>query len=133
MRDLGLAPDLVLVSPARRTQETLEALEPWEETPLVELVDQLYLAGRAQLLVALHGVAETVRSVLLIGHNPGLHELAMQLAGSDTSVAGRRMAESFPTAALAEFAVPGSWRILQTGGARLIRFLIAADLRTGGA
>ena len=45
-------PRSVLVSPARRTQETLEALEPWEETPLVESVDQLYLAGRAQLLVA---------------------------------------------------------------------------------
>ena len=44
MRALGLAPDVILVSPARRTQETLEALEPWDETPLLEPLEVLYLA-----------------------------------------------------------------------------------------
>jgi phosphohistidine phosphatase len=44
MQDLGLTPDLVLVSTARRTMQTLEVLEPWTETPLIEPLDQLYLA-----------------------------------------------------------------------------------------
>ncbi len=44
-------------------------------------MDSLYLANPIQLMAALHGVAETVRSVLLIGHNPGLHDLAVSLAG----------------------------------------------------
>ena len=81
IRELGLVPDLVLVSPARRTLQTLEALEPWDETPLVEPTEALYLGTATQLLTVLHGVPDVVRSVLLIGHNPGLHELAVMLAG----------------------------------------------------
>jgi len=81
MRELGLAPDLVLVSPARRTQETLTGLQPWDDTPLVEQLETLYLATAQQLLAVLRGVHETVRSVLLIAHNPGMHELAVMLAG----------------------------------------------------
>ena len=48
----GLAPDVVLVSPARRTQETLAALEPWDDTPLVEPLEALYLANLPQLLTS---------------------------------------------------------------------------------
>ena len=59
MAELGLAPDIVLVSPSRRTLQTLEALEPWDETPLVDTLESLYLATLAQLLRALHGVPET--------------------------------------------------------------------------
>ena len=81
MQELGLAPDVVLVSTARRTLETLEALEPWDDMPLIEPMDSLYLATSLQIGAALHGVAETVRSVLLIGHNPGLHDFAVSLAG----------------------------------------------------
>ncbi len=127
MRDLGLVPDLVLVSPSRRTTETLAALEPWEDTPLIETLDPLYLASEAELLATLRDVAETVRGVLVIGHNPGLHTLAATLAatlaGAPAGEAGRRLAEHFPTAALAEFAVPGPWGRLGPGGARLVRFL----------
>ena len=72
MINLGLSPDLVLVSTAKRTLQTLEALEPWSETPLVEPMDSLYLASAATLLSTIQAVAETVRSVLLVGHNPGI-------------------------------------------------------------
>lgn len=131
MRDLGLVPDLVLVSPSRRTTETLAALEPWDDTPLIETLDPLYLATEAELLATLREVAETVRGVLVIGHNPGLHvlaatlaaTLAAPLAGAPAGDAGTRLAEHFPTAALAEFAVPGPWSRLGPGGARLLRFL----------
>src|SRR5579863_2056432 len=82
MEELGLAPDLILVSPARRTRETLAALEPWNDTPLVEPLESLYLASAGQLLSVLRQTNETVRSAMLIGHNPGMHELAVSLAGS---------------------------------------------------
>jgi phosphohistidine phosphatase len=129
MRNAGLTPDLVLTSPSTRTLETLGALEPWDDTPLTEPVEQLYLADAAQILGVLHDVAETVRSVLLIGHNPGLHELAARLAsgGGDSA---QRLAAKFPTAALAEFTVSGLWRELRPGTARLTRFVIPADTRT---
>jgi phosphohistidine phosphatase len=132
MRNLGLAPDIVLVSTAKRTMQTLEALEPWEETPLVEVMETLYLATVVQLLQHLRGIAETARSVLLIGHNPGLHELAKLLVGpAAMSLANRdlrRLAEKFPTGALAEFAIPGAWHSLGEGGGRLLRLLDPRDL-----
>jgi phosphohistidine phosphatase len=136
MRDLGLTPDVVLVSTARRTMETLEALEPWDEMPLVEPMDSLYLATALQLGAALHGVAETVRSVLLIGHNPGLHDFAVSLAGPLTMASGseaaRGLAAGYPTGALAEFVVAGSWWDLREGGGRLVRFLTPRMLEETG-
>lgn len=132
MRDLALAPDIVLVSSARRTLQTLEALGPWDEMPLIEPMDALYLAAAPQMLQVLRGVAETARSVLLIGHNPGLHDLAVMLAGTGALAAGggaaQRLAQSYPTGALAEFTVPGPWWQLDRGGARLHRFLAPRDL-----
>jgi phosphohistidine phosphatase len=134
MHDLGLAPDLVLVSPARRTLQTLEALEPWDDTPLIETLEALYLANLTQLLATLHGIPETVRSALLIGHNPGLHDLAVALAdGQPTgpvSDAARRLREGFPTGALAEFAIAGPWWQLDAGGGRLTRFLTPRELES---
>jgi len=137
MHDLGLAPDVVLVSTARRTLETLDALEPWDDTPLIEPLDSLYLANPMQLIAALHGVAETVRSVLLIGHNPGLHDLAISLAGPQAMRGGgeaeRALDAGFPTGALAEFVVAGSWWDLREGGGRLVRFLTPAMLEGSGS
>lgn len=132
MRDLGLAPDVVLVSTATRTLQTLQALEPWDETPLTERLDVLYLADPPKLLGVLHAVADTARSVLLIGHNPGLHELAILLVGPQAMTQAnemtRRLAERYPTGALAEFAIPGPWSTLGEGGGRLLRFLMPRDL-----
>lgn len=136
MRDLGLVPDMVLVSPSRRTMETLEALEPWDEAPLIEPIESLYLADPPELYAALHQVAETVRSVLLIGHNPGMHDLAVSLAGraalANGGPPGRALADGFPTAALAEFVIAGSWWDLREGGGRLIRFLTPRMLEAAG-
>lgn len=127
---LALSPDVVLVSSARRTLQTLEALEPWEETPpIIEPMDALYLATAPQILKVLNGVAETARSVMVIGHNPGLHELAVQLAGTARDPAdARRLAEGFPTGAMAEFVIPGAWRALAPGAAQLHRFVCPRDL-----
>lgn len=132
IRELGLQPDVVLVSSARRTLETLEALEPWDETPLVEAMDALYMATAQQLLKVLHGMVETARSVMVVGHNPGMHELALLLVGGKDAASApptlRRIADGFPATALAEFALTGPWRALGPGNARLVRFLAPRDL-----
>ena len=132
MRDLGLSPDLVLVSSARRTLQTLQALTPFEDNALIEPTDALYLASEAQLMEAVRGTPETVRSLLLIGHNPGLHELALSLAGgpeaASRSKAGERLAEGYPTGALAEFTLAVPWRAVGEGSGRLVRFLAPRDL-----
>jgi phosphohistidine phosphatase len=134
MRGLGLAPDVILVSPARRTQETLEALEPWDDTPLVEPVDVLYLATAAQLFGVVRDQSETIRSIMLIGHNPGMHEFGVSLAGrTSLSDPTNRLLAGFPTGALAEFAIASPWRQLSAGGGQLVRFLTPRDLRDGEA
>ena len=136
MRQLGLNPDVVLVSTAKRALQTLHAIEPWDDTPLTEIVDGLYLADPPKLLAALHRVAETARSVLLVGHNPGLHELAILLVGPQSMTQSnemtRRLAAKYPTGALAEFVIAGPWSTLGEGGGRLMRFLLPRDLPVPG-
>ncbi len=127
MRALGLAPDMVLVSSAKRTLQTLDALEPWEETPLIEPMDNLYLATAAQILAVLRGVSQTVRSLMVIGHNPGLHDLALMLADG-RGAAAARLAGGFPTCTLAEFTLAPHWSSLAPGSGRLERFLSPTDL-----
>jgi phosphohistidine phosphatase len=97
------------------------------------LLDDLYLATWQRMLDVLHTVPETARSVLLIGHNPGMHDLALELAGANAMARGsapgtRRLAAGYPTAALAEFYVPSTWSGLDAGGARLVRFIAPNDL-----
>lgn len=132
MEQLGLVPDLVLVSTSKRTLQTLEAFEPWADTPLVERMEVLYNAPAAELFNTLRKVTETVRSVMLVGHNPGIHELAMDLAGARTGnfadATLRRLLEAYPSGALTEFTVPGPWHQLEAGKARLVRFLCPRDL-----
>jgi phosphohistidine phosphatase len=140
LRERGLIPDVVLVSSARRTLQTLEALEPWDDSPLVEPMDRLYLATAPVILRVLGGVSETVRSVMVIGHNPGLHDLATSLLGAQGVAPGSpasRLAEGFPPGAVALFTTSRPWSALdedggserpETGGFRLDVFLCPRDL-----
>jgi len=88
------------------------------------------------MLDVLHGVAETVRSVLVLGHNPGMHELAMTLVGangfSQASLADspmlHQLAEGYPTGALCEFTIAGAWASVGEGSGRLQHFLCPRDL-----
>ncbi|MCB8879015.1 histidine phosphatase family protein [Acidisoma cellulosilytica] len=128
----GLAPDLILVSSARRTRETLELLEPLPETVRVLRTSELYLASPRQILDQIADLPADTGSVMIIAHNPGLHDLAMMLIGPHAVSLSQpytmRVARGFPTAALAEFSVAGSWRDLPQG-ARLVRFLTPHDLQ----
>jgi phosphohistidine phosphatase len=93
----GYAPDLVLVSSARRAVETWEGVAPAFPAADVQESRALYLATREQLAEAAdEGLA--AGCVMIIGHNPGLHEFALMLAG-----AGPDRLDSFPTAAAAVF------------------------------
>lgn len=130
MQRLGLTPDVVLVSSARRTLQTLEALKPLEGNPIVTVSDELYLAPWQSLIATLNKVPETVRSVLLVGHNPGLHELALNLLppGIAASPMLFRLRDGYPTGALCEFAIAKPWHGLTDGGGMLMGFTAPRDL-----
>jgi phosphohistidine phosphatase len=82
-----------------------------------------------QMRDVLRDLPETVRSALIIAHNPGLHELAISLAGSASSRPElSRLADGYPTAGLTEFLITTPWRRLGPGAAALQRFLQPADI-----
>lgn len=130
MQRLGLVADVVLVSSARRTLQTMEALKPFDGSPIVTVSDELYLAPWPSLLATLNKVPDTVRSVLLIGHNPGLHELALNVLSPSTPPSADlfRLQEGYPTGALCEFAIAAPWHGLTDGGGRLMSFIVPRDL-----
>ena len=93
---LGLAPARVLCSPARRTRETLALMAPLWPLPEPTFIDALYDAGHDDIAAVLD--AEGADGTLLIGHNPGLHELALDLVRAPED---RARLAAFPTSAFA--------------------------------
>lgn len=121
LRDRRTSVSLVLCSSAARTRETLELVRPGGE---IAIEPGLYGASADELLARLRRVPEEVESVMLIGHNPAVHELAIRLA----SDSGELREGKFPTGALATFAVPGSWEELDRGKTELLAFVKAREL-----
>ena len=127
LRRAGSEPELVLCSSATRTRETLELIRPAlaEATVLVE--DQLYGASSEELLARIHVVPDAIASVMLIGHNPGLHELALSVASTGDEL--ERLEAKFPTAALATLALPKGWSQLAPADATLAAYVVPKQLR----
>jgi phosphohistidine phosphatase len=101
-------PDLVLVSHAIRAHQTWEiaweAMKDLGPEPLVELVPELYGADPAQLLQIIRAAAAAdPQRLMLVGHNPGMHELALALAGSGDAAGRKALADNLPTSGLAIF------------------------------
>lgn len=124
----GLAPDRALVSTALRACQTWEALAPWPQTPPFAFVRELYHAPPTAMLDLLRRFDDPVRSVLLVGHNPGLMELAILLIGSDDSVAARKLVSRYPTGALALFETDSPWGELGPGSATLKDFVVPKEI-----
>jgi phosphohistidine phosphatase len=118
LAELTPPPALVLCSTSLRTRETLDEILPsLEPEPQLLFEDALYLASASHLLDRLQRLPEQAASVLLIGHNPGLHQLAATLASD-----AERLADGFPTAALAMLRISGSWSALRPHQAKLVDF-----------
>jgi len=112
---------LVLCSSAQRARETLDLVAPPGE---IEIDDGLYGASADDLLERVRQIAEDVDAVMLVGHNPAMHDLAVGLI----SDAGEHAVGKFPTGALATLAFTGSWRSLAPGRAELVAFLKPREL-----
>jgi phosphohistidine phosphatase len=122
--------DLVLCSSAARTRETLDlVLAEFALRPRCLIEDALYLAAREELIERLQRLAESDVNVLLIGHNPGLHELAVALAKSDNSRSWT--GGKFPTAARISFCVATPWSALGDARHRLVDYVTVGSLAGG--
>jgi phosphohistidine phosphatase len=126
----GLIPDLVLCSTATRARETwdLVAKAFAAKLPVVH-EERIYEAASNALLDVAKEAKNEVHALLLVGHNPGLHEFAQRLIASGDTDARARLTEKFPTGALAviDFAVD-DWRKLHPRSGRLDRLVVPRTL-----
>jgi phosphohistidine phosphatase len=117
----------VLCSSAKRARQTLERVLPslGEDVP-IEVEDELYTFDATVLLGRLKKVPASVSSVMLVGHNPAMQELALLLAGSGNDLA--RAEAKFSTGALATLNVPVAWSRLRPGVGELTSFVAPKDI-----
>jgi len=113
-------PDVVVCSPAKRARQTLATIEGTLSSRVVIRIDPVvYEAGPDELLGALWDLEPTAATVMVIGHNPTLQDLALRLIAPDGSDALTRLRAKFPTGALATLLVPNRWDLLTTASAHL--------------
>jgi phosphohistidine phosphatase len=126
--------DLVLCSNALRTRETLDlVLAEFSPRPRSVIDEELYTASKERLIDRLRRLPEADVNVLLIGHNPGLHELAISLADTNSPNFRALASGKFPTAARASFQVSARWSALASSRHRLIDYVTPASLPGGKA
>lgn len=115
IKEQGLLPDLVFCSPATRTRQTLVlALKAMKAEPKVIFDESFYLGQPSAILSRLCAVKSHPQTIMVVGHNPGIHELALELVGNSGRGEVSRLFGKFPTASLAviQFACK-SWSDIQ--------------------
>ena len=140
LREAGFLPGQVLCSTARRARETWQfAQAGLAASPPVTFDVRIYEAAATDLLVLIRQAAPATGTLLLIGHNPAIEDLALLLAAPSDAAAlpeaggagpgdVDRMRSKFPTAAIAVLESAGSWHDLAPGQARLTAFVTPRDM-----
>ena len=125
----GLGPDLIVASAARRTAQTAEAVAEAFPDVTIETDNSLYLAGPSRLAQAIQDAAPRAGALLLVGHNPGIHQYVLQLARQARApqTSGRSPLERFPTGTAAVFT------LRPDQGPAFERLFLARDYRADGA
>jgi phosphohistidine phosphatase len=121
----ALVPDRVVVSPSARTQETWEyAAAAFKPAPAAMSAERLYDATPHDIIGVVKDSPRAARTLMLIGHNPGLHEAAVMLIAAGDIDARERLREKLPTSGLVviDFAFD-DWNKLHPQSGRLERFV----------
>ncbi len=126
----AIHPDLVVCSSAMRTRQTLARVLPALGPELeIRIEPRCYTFDARDLLERLRLVPDGVGSVMLVGHNPAIEELAVRLCATGDELP--RLRQKYPTAGLTEIALPsGAWLELGERTGELTRFVIPRDLET---
>ncbi|MCL6735365.1 SixA phosphatase family protein [Streptomyces neyagawaensis] len=124
LADSGISFDLALCSTAVRTRETWKlAVHELPERPKTVYEERIYEASPGDLIALLNETPDDAQTVLLVGHNPGVHALAEILAGKAEGDARERMSRrDFPAAAYAVITFEGSWKSLEPGVGTLVDY-----------
>ena len=125
MQKEGLVPDLAVISTARRTQETWKlALPAFSQSIARRDEPRIYEATTSSILDTIHETCEDINALLLVGHNPGLQSLALELTATANRADLTWMWEKYPTGGLAviDFDIE-SWRGVYPATGKLERFV----------
>jgi phosphohistidine phosphatase len=131
MAQHALIPNCSIVSPARRTRETSESLlAAFSLPPALSYDERLYNAHPDAILSVIRDGGHSARTLLLVGHNPGVHESACRLIAAGEVEARERLNEGLPTAGMVVIDFAGeNWQTLHVHGGRLERFVTPRSLR----
>lgn len=129
LRKSGYVPDLVLCSTARRARDTWQlAVEELGARPRTTFERRVYGASPAELLDLAHQTPSGVRTLMIVGHEPTMRDLTLELAGTDPGEDGgealERVRDKFPTAAIAVLTFKGGWPELAREQAQLADFAV---------
>ena len=122
--------DYAVASPAARVRETIDGFIEGYGQPDFEIrfEPRIYEATVRTLLDLICGLPETAAAALLVGHNPGLERLVVELA-QDGNKRREQVAEKFPTAAVAIFELPARrWNEVRTGSGRIVELIVPKEL-----
>jgi phosphohistidine phosphatase len=121
----GITPDRILCSAARRCRETLHRLLPTLDEDLdVRITRDLYAADEDRTVDKIRALGGAARTLMVIGHEPGLSDTARGLAGSSRPRLFEDLDQKFPTAALAVIDFPAvKWVDIEPKTGRLVAFL----------
>ena len=126
----GMKFDLIVASTANRVRETIDGLrETFAFTAPVRFEGQLYLASEEQLLELVRSLPNAAEDVLIVGHNPGLERLILELSGDSDGRLRDEVANKFPTAGFALIELPADeWESLEAGSGRIVELILPREL-----
>lgn len=123
-------PELALISDATRTHETWEIVGSHLSGCGAEFLDTLYLASAMKIFKTIRRAPNSVVSLLVLGHNPGLHELAWNLAGEANATERAALAENLPTCGAVVLEYPVStWGEVALHKGRMCAFVTPKQLQ----
>lgn len=126
LRHKPFAPERVLCSPAIRTRQTLEPLVTDGLLPDAEVIFEpaIYMGLASHLFALLHEQPDTLNSLLVVGHNPGIHQLAISLAGQGAEMDLQLLARMFPPLSFVAFSFEAArWQDISLASGSLDGFL----------
>ncbi len=134
LAELNWIPDWVLCSDSARTLETWDLVSSaWGDSssaPHFELRPDLYLASPRGIIGAIRSCPPEATTLMVVAHNPGMHDVAQMLSRAEDTPRHRRLARKFPTGAVAVIECDiDSWASLDQRDNRLVRFIRPKDLR----
>lgn len=128
IRDLVGTVDIVVRSPTQRTGETWELMQSsLGHTRQAEIDDRIYRAWGAAMLDVVRDLPDDATTAMILGHEPGVSELVLDLAAGTAGKLRGRVAEKFPTCAVAVLGASGPWHRMSRGSARFEAFTTPKD------